>query len=81
MGLRKLADEGGLPVAVNIPAEGFQHLELQPAIPETFGGYALILDLEGEEPLFAASIVRTHRNPKPGPRTRLRMDIHNTDAL
>jgi len=81
VGVRRLAHEGSVPLSVDIAPRGYQHIEVSPPIPETFGGYALILDIEGQERLFAASLIRTHKNPHPGNTSRLRMDITNVEAL
>lgn len=81
VGMRKLADEGSVPVQVDIAPGGYQHIEISPPIPETFGGYALILDLKGQERLFAAGLIRTYKNPHPGDASRLRMDINDVDVL
>ena len=79
--LRKLADAGSVPVAVDIPAQGFQDLKLELPIPERFGAYALVLDLPGQERLLVASLVRTYKNPPLGDSYRLCMDINNVPAL
>ncbi len=79
--LRKIADAGSVPVAVDIPAQGFQDLKLELPIPERFGAYALVLDLPGQERLLVASLVRTFKNPPLGDSYRLCMDINNVPAL
>ena len=42
----------------DVPAGGSQILAVSPVIPETFGGYALVADLEGQGRCFVASLVR-----------------------
>ena len=64
--LRKLADAGSVPVAVDIPAQGFQDLKLELPIPERFDAYALVSDLPGQERLLVASLGRTFKNPLAG---------------
>jgi len=59
----KIADTSSTTVDVDLPAEGGT-VTVRPRIGDTFGGYALILDL-GERPArFAATCVRV---PKPEP--------------
>jgi len=79
--IRQLGESSSVPVAVDIPAKGFQDVNLRPAIPEPFGAYALILELPGHERLFVASLARTLKNPPLGSSYRLCMDIVNVPAL
>ena len=55
----KIADAGSVPIQVDIPAKGFANVTVRPALPETFGGYLLIVDLPGHGRQFAAACVRT----------------------
>lgn len=57
----KIADEGSIPIDIDLPASGSQDISIQPRIPERFGGYALIADVEGHGRSFAATVVRTLR--------------------
>ena len=45
-------------------AKGWQDVTIEPAIPEKFGGYAVIVALEGQDRLFGASCVRTSHAPR-----------------
>jgi len=49
---------------INIPPKGFQDIQIELPIPETFGGYAIILDLGKFGRRFATGVVRTF---KPNP--------------
>lgn len=60
----KIGDEGSAAVALDVPARGEATFQVSPKIPETFGGYALVLDLGARGRLFAASLVRV---PKAAP--------------
>ncbi len=55
----RIATTGALPVTVNLPAKGSQHLALTPPISATFGPYALVLDLGAYGRCLAATCVRT----------------------
>ncbi len=82
IGIRKLKDVGSVPIAVDLKAKGWQDVTVTPPIPETFGGYALIIELDGHDRLFGASCVRTF---KPQHRKRrfykLTVDMRNIDIL
>ncbi|MBS1605620.1 MAG: hypothetical protein JST42_23345, partial [Bacteroidetes bacterium] len=56
----KLADLGSLPVDIDIPARGRKELEIRPAIPSAFGGYALVMDLGKYGRRLVTSLVRTY---------------------
>lgn len=60
----KIADTSSTIVAVDLPAEG-GFVTVKPSIGETFGGYALILDLGERGRAFGASCVRVAA-PEPG---------------
>lgn len=55
----KIAEEESTPIDLDLPATGSQDIVIQPQIPERFGGYALITDLEDHGRAFAATVVRT----------------------
>jgi hypothetical protein len=57
--LFKIADCGGAPVDVKLAAGETREVTVAPAIPETFGGYALMLDMGAAGRAFAASVVRS----------------------
>jgi len=57
----KIAEEGSAPFDIDLPASGSQDITLRPEIPERFGGYALITEVEGHGRSFAAAVVRTLR--------------------
>ena len=80
--VRKIADLGSVPFSVDVPPEGWQDITLTPPIPERFGGYAVILDIEGQDALFGATCVRTFK-PERRKRQfyRLTMDLSEPDAL
>jgi hypothetical protein len=56
--LFRIAECGQTPIEVNIPAKGFQNLVVKPKLPDTFGAYALIVDLEGQDRLLGALLAR-----------------------
>ncbi len=56
---RKIGDAGGIPVALAVPAKGFQTLTLALQIPAAYGGYALLLDLPGQDRLLVGGIARS----------------------
>lgn len=55
----KLADLAPQPVELELPAKGWANFTARPAIPETKGGYALVLDLGDNGREFMAGLVRT----------------------
>ncbi|BDI30082.1 hypothetical protein CCAX7_21330 [Capsulimonas corticalis] len=55
----KIADCGNAPVDVTLAAGETREVTVTPSIPETFGGYALVLDLGAAGRAFAASVVRS----------------------
>ncbi len=50
--------ESNLAISVELPAKGAQEITVRPRIPETYGGYALVVELEGQGRQFVASVVR-----------------------
>ena len=79
--LVKLGEAGTVPVNVDVPAKGYKDIAVSPPIPAKFGGYAMILELPGQENLYVGSMVRTFKNPPLGDHYRLCMDITNIEAL
>jgi hypothetical protein len=60
----KIGDVQSIPVKVEIVANGFINIDVEPNLPETFGGYAIVLDLGKHGRKFATSVVRTFKaNP------------------
>lgn len=60
----KVADIESIPVKIAIAANGFANITIEPTLPETFGGYAIVLDLGKHGRRLATSVVRTFRaNP------------------
>jgi len=62
----KIKNVQQIPISVNISGNGYQNIDVEPDIPETFGGYALVVDLGSYGRRLVASTVRTFKaNPKP----------------
>lgn len=55
----KIAEDAAMPIAVDIPPNGFEDIRVAPVIPERFGGYGLVADIEGHGSAFAATLVRS----------------------
>ncbi|HTI08917.1 MAG TPA: GDSL-type esterase/lipase family protein [Puia sp.] len=55
----KLGDAASIPLTVDIPAGGKIDLDITPAVPAEFGGYALVLDLGKYGRRLVTSLVRT----------------------
>lgn len=61
----KIADIESISVKINVSANGFTNIDLEPNLPEVFGGYAVVFDLGNFGRRLAISVVRTFRpNPK-----------------
>jgi len=60
----KIADIQTITVRIEISANGFTNIDLEPNLPEDFGGYAVVFDLGKYGRRLATSIVRTF---KPNP--------------
>ncbi|NEW81427.1 MAG: hypothetical protein GZ094_03570, partial [Mariniphaga sp.] len=60
----KIADIQSISVKVNISANGFTNIEIEPNIPEIFGAYAIVFDLGKYGRRLGTSIVRSF---KPNP--------------
>jgi hypothetical protein len=58
----KISDVQSVPLKINIGANGFADIDLEPAIPETFGGYAIVFDLGKHGRKLATSVIRTFRS-------------------
>ncbi|MFA5417916.1 MAG: hypothetical protein WC341_05605, partial [Bacteroidales bacterium] len=57
----KIADIQSTTLKVNIPANGFMNVDLEPNLPETFGGYAIVFDLGKYGRRLGTSVVRTFK--------------------
>jgi hypothetical protein len=55
----RIAECGTTPVQVDLSATGFQNVTVNPALPDMFGAYALVVALEGQDRLLAALLART----------------------
>jgi len=78
----KLGEEDSLPVEVDIPAHGKTQLEIKPAIPAMFGGYALVMDLGKYGRRLITSLVRTFAaNPRRLQYPRQALDDMGADFL
>ncbi len=55
----KIAEESQSKIQVEIPPNGSQDVVVHPQIGALFGGYALVVKLEGHGSVFAATLVRT----------------------
>jgi len=54
----RIAEEGTIPLSVDLPAHSSTNITVRPSIPNTFGGYALVVDLPGYGRAFAATVAR-----------------------
>lgn len=57
----RLGVAGKVPVTVSLPPHGTAKLQVQPQIPETFGGYVLVFDFGEAGRAFGAALVRVPR--------------------
>jgi hypothetical protein len=55
----KIADESSTPFQLDLPPSGMKDIVVQPHIPERFGGYVLVADVEGKGRCFAAAMSRS----------------------
>ncbi|MBN2450686.1 MAG: hypothetical protein JXR77_09870, partial [Lentisphaeria bacterium] len=81
-GLKKLADVAEMPLRVDLPPGGHQRVTLTPRIPETFGGYLILVDVKGQGRFFGAGLARVRKVVLP--RTlyrRYTMDAHCVDQM
>lgn len=60
----KLNEVQSIHLKINISANGFVNIDIEPNLPETFGGYAIVFDLGKHGRRVATSLVRTF---KPNP--------------
>ncbi len=82
LGINRVADCGTTPFQLTVDARGWADVTVTPDLPERKGGYALILELDGQDALFGAGVVRTFK-PKVEPRQfyRLTMDMGEPEVL
>lgn len=60
----KIADIQSISEKIDIPANGFVNIDIEPNLPETLGGYAIVLDMGKHGRKLATSTVRTFKaNP------------------
>ena len=80
---RKLGDVGKTPVTITLDPKGWQNLEVKLAIPETFGGYGLVLDVHGQPSLLLGGVVRALKPDAPrDPRfRRLAIDLEDPAVM
>ena len=68
-------------VPVDIKPKGYANLKLAPKVPETFGGYAIVIDIPGQGRRFVSSFVRTFKTTQhKGPFTKLTTDLNDIDV-
>ena len=61
-GVRRIAEVGAVAQPISIAAKGVQHLRISPPIPDQNGGYAVLLEVEGQpHRLFITSMARTFK--------------------
>ncbi len=56
----KLKEIASIPVKIKIAADGYVNIDQAPEIPDTFGGYALVMDLGRYGRRLVTSLVRTY---------------------
>lgn len=61
----KIKDVGAVPIEVDMAARGWQDVVVRPPLPERFGAYALVVELDGLGRQFGAACVRVPE-PEPG---------------
>lgn len=49
---------GSVPIQVNLPAGGFEDIDVELPVPETFGGYGAVVDLGDQGRAFVSAIAR-----------------------
>ena len=86
LGMRRLVDCGTTPISVQAGARGWTDITVTPNLPERKGGYVLIIELDGQDALFGAGVVRTFKpdvQPQIQPRQfyRLTMDMAEPEVL
>jgi len=65
-GFAKVKDLGHTPFDVDLAAKGVASVTLKPKVPEDFGGYALVFEIEGHGKQFGASVARVTPPENPG---------------
>lgn len=71
-----------IPLQIEIQPNGFTDIDLNPDLPETFGGYAVIFDLGKHGRRLATSVVRTFKaNPQPIQYPKQALDDIGADFL
>ncbi len=78
----KIGDVAEIPLKVYLPPKGYKHVTIKPTIPETFGGYVIIVDIRDQGRFFGAGLARVRKNvfPKTLYR-RYTMDAHSIDQM
>ena len=54
----KIADLGSVPITVDLPPKGFANVQVTPVQPTDFGGYVMVIDLQGLGRQFGAAFVK-----------------------
>ena len=82
-GLRRTRDVARIPFELEIPAEGFKNLTIDPELPERFGGYVVIADVDGHGRFFGGALARIHEVhlPEGAQFRRYTMDSDDIDQL
>jgi len=57
----KIADVAAVPIEVDLKPHGFQNVTVSPKLPETFGGYGVVVDLGEQGRRFVFSTARTFK--------------------
>ncbi len=84
LGIRRMADCGTTPIRVELAANGWCDVTVMPELPERKGGYALIIELDGQPALFGAGTIRTFKpeaQAQPRQFYRLTMDLGEPAVL
>ena len=55
----RIAEEGSVPIELDMPGSGKQDVSVSPPLPDRFGGYVLVADIDGHGRAFAAAMVRS----------------------
>ena len=78
----RIADEGGVPLVVNLVPKAFTNAVVKPVVPDTLGGYALVVDLGSGGRRYVTSFVRTFRaESKPVQYPQFCLDVTDIDVL
>ncbi len=78
----KMADVQSIPISINLAPKGETDIDLEPALPETFGGYAVVFDLGQHGRRLATSVIRTFKpNPRPIQYPKQSLDDLGADFL